>query len=28
VAQCLRSLGRDDEAQVIEKALDAEGFKP
>jgi tetratricopeptide (TPR) repeat protein len=28
VAQCLRSLGRDAEAQVIEKGLEAEGFKP
>jgi tetratricopeptide (TPR) repeat protein len=28
VAQCLRSLKRDDEALVIERALEAEGFKP
>lgn len=27
VAQCLRSLGRVDEAAAIERALDAEGFK-
>lgn len=28
VAQCLRSLGREREALEIEKALEAEGFKP
>jgi len=28
VAQCLRSLKRDEEAAVIERALEAEGFKP
>jgi len=28
VAQCLRSLGRTDEAVKIEKALEAEGYKP
>ena len=28
VAQCLRSMGRMDEALAIEKALEAEGYKP
>jgi len=28
VAQCLRAMKRDEEAAAIERALDAEGFKP
>jgi len=28
VAQCLRSMKRDEEAAAIERALEAEGFKP